>query len=190
MSAKEVSNSWFPAPKMWWARFSRRMETPIVLMRGARWETPVRPRSGRRATRPSRYPREGGVHLRHDHHPDERPEHEDLAVGHVDDVQHAEDEGVPQGDDGVDAPQGDAVDQLLGKHETTPARSPRSAEELELAVPDDEDGGLHDDVALLVEGECPKDPVKIPDPRERVAQRGPVGLACFLQGFRHGGEPG
>src|SRR4030066_396682 len=124
MAAKEVSNSWFPAPKMWWARFSRRMETPIVLMRGASGETPVRPRRGRRATRSSRYPSAA----------------------------------VP------------------AKHDMPLPAPPRSAEELELPVPDDEHGGFHDNVALLVEGKRPEDAGEVPDPRGGDAQPRPGGL--------------
>ena len=54
--------------------------------------------------------------LAHDEQADERPEHEDLPVGHVDDVEHSEDERVSQRHDGVDAAQRDAVDQLLEEH--------------------------------------------------------------------------
>ena len=56
ISAKGVSNRWFPDPKILCATFSRRMETPIVLIREARCEAPGRPRSGRRANRSSSSP--------------------------------------------------------------------------------------------------------------------------------------
>ncbi len=39
----------------------------------------------------------------------ERPAHKDFAVGKVDHAQDAVDQGVPQGDQGIDAAQGDPV---------------------------------------------------------------------------------
>ena len=65
-------------------------------------------------------------HQGHERHPrqaeqqegddgDERPQHVDLAVGEVDHADDAVHHRVADGDEAVDRPQGQAVDQLLGK---------------------------------------------------------------------------
>jgi len=55
--------------------------------------------------------------FRHKQKADIRAHHENAAVRHVDDVQHAEDQRVTDGDDGIGASQRKAVDKLLKKHD-------------------------------------------------------------------------
>ena len=44
---------------------------------------------------------------------DKRADHENIAVGEINEAQNAIDHGVAQGEQGVNRPQGKAVDQLL-----------------------------------------------------------------------------
>ena len=113
------------------------MPTPMVLIMGAR-RCPPRARIGRNATSSISTPRSGGAdepaHQRgdhagarpqHDEQPDERADHEHLAVRQMHEVQHPEHERVADRDEGVGAPQHHAVDELLEEHmrSTAPART-------------------------------------------------------------------
>lgn len=55
-----------------------------------------------------------GGEVAEDLHPGHGPDHEDLGVGEVDELQDAIDHGVPQGDHGVDEAQDEAVKEHLG----------------------------------------------------------------------------
>ncbi len=46
------------------------------------------------------------------------PDHVDLAVGEVDQLQHPVDQGVAEGDQGVAAADGDAIEKVLEEHGT------------------------------------------------------------------------
>ena len=63
-------------------------------------------------------------------------EHEDRAMGEVDDVQDAEDQGETESEERVDTAQGNRVDELLGEHRLF-------LNDVLVALGHHHDGGLH-----------------------------------------------
>ena len=105
----------------------------MVLIREAKWVGPFSAPDGAQgepfekithSRRGQNSPQEGqadrGPKLGNDQHADEGPEHEDLPMGHIDDVQDTEDQGITQGHDGIDTAQGNAVDELFEEQESLP----------------------------------------------------------------------
>ena len=99
----------------------------MALMRGTRgWK----PRKGRKATLSRSHPQEGGrTHPQgkgqeeidfpggQEQHRHKGAAHVDFPLGEIDQAQNAIDHGIAQGDEGINTAGGQAVDQLLEKHQ-------------------------------------------------------------------------